>query len=424
MMNPYAVRYVIKDPAAFYGRSAELTDLYTRLTAMQSCSVVGPRRIGKSSLLYHLMQVYRHHLPDAHNYVFAFIDLQELTGLGADDFFETVVFQLQEANDHPVLAEMDINQYGNMRGFRRFLMKLRSTELKLVLCLDEFEMLSENENYSVDFFTYLRGLCGNYNLALVTSSRTSLFELCHQGGLQTSQFWNIFVELSLGLMQEAEATSLIYDPFARTGRKVTSEEIAFVQGLAGLHPFFIQTCCYHLFTEPLDQVTSRFMAEAEPHFTYAYNRLTSNQQAKLLKIATNQPISLTENEFIALKKQAVLMGTASNPQIISRGWKSFLEQQFSSNESHLSPNESAHKTKTIDLPQLRNLIVFHFDENELKDLCFDLYTDYQELAGDEKRSKARNLISKMEREGKLTNLIKQCSRLRPHVEWPSQAPHS
>jgi AAA+ ATPase superfamily predicted ATPase len=57
MVNPFSVRYVIKEAEAFYGRSAELTDLFTRLSAMQSCSVVGPRRIGKSSLLYHLTQV-------------------------------------------------------------------------------------------------------------------------------------------------------------------------------------------------------------------------------------------------------------------------------------------------------------------------------------------------------------------------------
>jgi hypothetical protein len=414
MVNPYAVRLVIKDPEAFYGRSAEVSDLFTRLSAMQSCSVVGPRRIGKSSLLYHLTQVYHQHLPDADNYVFAFIDLQELSGLGMNDFFDTAVFQLQEASDHSVLAEMDIDRYGDMRGFRRFLLKLRGTGLKLVLCLDEFEMLSENENYSVDFFTYLRGLCSNYDLALITSSRASLYELCHQGGLQTSQFWNIFVELSLSLMPEEEALSLICDPFSKTGRELTMEEIAFVQAWAGRHPIFIQTCCYHLFNTPLAEVAPRYMAEAEPHFIYAYRRFTADQQSAVHQLAANQPITLSESEFVAMQKQAVVQGTANQPRLVSRGWQQFLTQRPSDLASDQSQKS---EPKSIDLPQMRNLMLRHFDENELEDLCFDLRVDYEQLAGDEKRKKTRSLINKMERENRLPELIDLCTQIRPHVDW-------
>jgi hypothetical protein len=353
-------------------------------------------------------------LPDADNYVFAFIDLQELSGLGADDFFDTAVFHLQEASDHPVLTEMDIDRYGNMRGFRRFLMKLRGTGLKLVLCLDEFEMLSEYENYSVDFFTYLRGLCSNYDLALITSSRASLYELCHQGGLQTSQFWNIFVELGLGLMSEEEALLLICEPFSKTSRTLTAEEIAFVQAWAGRHPIFIQTCCYHLFSTPLAEVALRFMAEAEPHFVYAYRQLTADQQTILHQLAHNQAVTLSESEFVALQKQAMIVGTAAQPQLVSRGWQQFLAQQSFDPTSEQSPKPDP---KSIDLPQLRNLMLRHFDENELEDLCFDLRVDYEELAGNEKRKKTRSLINKMDRENRLPALIDLCVKLRPHVDW-------
>lgn len=45
---------MIQNPAEFVGRTAELQFLLTRLRSLQSCSVVGERRIGKSLLLYHL----------------------------------------------------------------------------------------------------------------------------------------------------------------------------------------------------------------------------------------------------------------------------------------------------------------------------------------------------------------------------------
>ncbi len=54
MHNPFTIGSMIQNPAEFVGRMAELQFLLTRLRSLQSCSVVGERRIGKSSLLYHL----------------------------------------------------------------------------------------------------------------------------------------------------------------------------------------------------------------------------------------------------------------------------------------------------------------------------------------------------------------------------------
>jgi hypothetical protein len=48
MFNPFTLRGTLQNPAEFIGRSGEINDILTRLRAMQSCSVVGERRIGKS----------------------------------------------------------------------------------------------------------------------------------------------------------------------------------------------------------------------------------------------------------------------------------------------------------------------------------------------------------------------------------------
>ncbi len=97
--NPYTARAILKDPSAFVGRADELHDLFTLLAAMQNCSIVGPRRIGKSSLLYYLTHpaVYSARLPDPARYVIAFMDLQELAGAGQDEFFYTAVQRLRRA---------------------------------------------------------------------------------------------------------------------------------------------------------------------------------------------------------------------------------------------------------------------------------------------------------------------------------------
>lgn len=67
--------------------------------------------------------------------------------------------------------------------------------------------------------------------------------------------------------------------------------------------------------------------------------------------------------------------------------------------------------------RLRLLLVLHFSESELRDLCFDLGIDFEIIPGPTKSDKARELLAYTSRHGHHNALIAQCRRLRPHVEW-------
>jgi hypothetical protein len=358
--NPYAVRAMLKEPSAFVGRTAELRDLFTLLAAMQSFSVVGPRRIGKSSLLYYLTHpaVRAAHLPDPERYVVAFMDLQELAGAGQDEFFFTAVErfgrgtlvpeakrsgigELETPALHPQhgasAGELEIvpERDGTPHGFRRFLMRARDAGLRLVLCCDEFEMLSRNPYFSAEFFTYLRGLCSNYDLALVTASQASLFDLCQQNDLQTSEFWNIFVERALGLMPLEEAQALIREPFTRAGGTLSPTDVAFILQLAGPHPFFIQIACYHLFAirsarapgeveREQTEIEGLFMAEARRYYAHAWARLEEAERETLRELARGEAISLPAVRFERLRREALVVGSSGSARLVSRGWRSFI----------------------------------------------------------------------------------------------------
>lgn len=54
--------------------------------------------------------------------------------------------------------------------------------------------------------------------------------------------------------------------------------------------------------------------------------------------------------------------------------------------------------------ELRDFIDRYFDDNELRDLCFDLGIDYQNLSGDNKSAKIRELIMHCERYGRYQEL--------------------
>ncbi|MCP4423797.1 MAG: hypothetical protein GY803_04830, partial [Chloroflexi bacterium] len=73
--NPYNAGPMATDTAMFFGREDERRRLRANLLNMGSGSVVGMRRIGKSSLLYRLS----HHesLPDDQRFRIAYLDLQD-----------------------------------------------------------------------------------------------------------------------------------------------------------------------------------------------------------------------------------------------------------------------------------------------------------------------------------------------------------
>jgi Effector-associated domain 7/CHAT domain/Tetratricopeptide repeat len=67
------------------------------------------------------------------------------------------------------------------------------------------------------------------------------------------------------------------------------------------------------------------------------------------------------------------------------------------------------------LTTLRRMLLEHFSDGELRDLCFDLGTDYESLPGEGKANKARELILACGRMGKLAALVARCTQQRPNT---------
>ena len=68
--------------------------------------------------------------------------------------------------------------------------------------------------------------------------------------------------------------------------------------------------------------------------------------------------------------------------------------------------------------KLRRLIDTHFNDDELRTLCFDLEIDYESLGGEGKRGKIRELLNFMRRYHRVDELIHYLGTERPEVPWP------
>lgn len=73
--------------------------------------------------------------------------------------------------------------------------------------------------------------------------------------------------------------------------------------------------------------------------------------------------------------------------------------------------------KPVDIRQLRDVLVTNFSLYELQDLCFDLGIDFDNVYGETRNAKARELIQYMDRRGELSKLVMAVKSLRPQVAW-------
>jgi hypothetical protein len=104
--------------------------------------------------------------------------------------------------------------------------------------------------------------------------------------------------------------------------------------------------------------------------------------------------------------------TADSPQLTESDWDAALAS-VQERETVLEPGA----TKQRYLTRLRQVLATHFDEDELRTLCFDLEIDYDDLAARGKANKARELVEHLERRDLIPDLVRIGKQFRPQVCW-------
>ena len=327
-VNPYTNRLMIRNADDFIGREAEIEKVFSRVGAThpQSVSVIGERRIGKSSLLYQLYQseVREEHLLDVDSYTFVFIDLHGLMGITVDEFLQLFVEEVGLA------AEIDSEENGaagsGYMAVRRLLPRLERAGKKLVVLWDEFEAITRNENFAEDFFSFFRSVANRFDVAYVTTSTRELQELCHTEEIAVSPFFNIFTNLYLGAFTPEETRELIRGPSAAGGIPLEPHE-DFLLETAGYLPIFQQIVCCTLFEEltrcPIgettyEEVQRQCATEAEPHLRYIWEHLDPESGSLLRRIAAgSQPVIVRGDIEERLLRDGHLLRVSPGPYKIA-----------------------------------------------------------------------------------------------------------
>jgi hypothetical protein len=292
--NPFFHRGAIRRAEEFQDREAETNQILGLLRNGQSVSVVGARRIGKSSLLLHLCrpqmrQAFNLAPPQA---LFVPVDCQELGGSPPEEVYEALLTSLLDAAEDANVAVGQIARPGTYRSLDRALHTVQQANVAVVVLLDEFELLAANERLTPYFFARLRGLTTKYGLAYITASQRPLFAITADEQILSSPFFNIFVTLPLGLFGEEEARQLLLKRLEGTGVSFTAELCDYLLFLVGPHPFFLHIAGYYAYQalaqdrplnggEELTSLDSAIEMEVGSHLSYLWSNLTPDEQYAL-----------------------------------------------------------------------------------------------------------------------------------------------
>jgi hypothetical protein len=74
------------------------------------------------------------------------------------------------------------------------------------------------------------------------------------------------------------------------------------------------------------------------------------------------------------------------------------------------------------LTHLRETLDARFNREELRTLCFDLGIDYDDLPGEGRAAKARELVARMHQLSRIPDLIRVGARMRSDVAWERLEP--
>jgi len=234
--NPFIWRAGITKAEDFFDREGEQRNLRAYLRGRQNCQLVGPRRIGKTSLL---LQVERIAPVWEQSALVAYIDLQDPRCYTLSGWLARASRQFGWTPAPASLAE-----------FAEAAEKTLDDGRHPILCLDEFEHLrTHREEFTHDFFLTLRS-CGQRGLSIITSSQHTLNELTDTND-PTSPFYNTFPLLRLGPFIRPDAEDFLnhYRPGIPPFKPDERESILdFAKGKDSdkCHPLALQVACFNV----------------------------------------------------------------------------------------------------------------------------------------------------------------------------------
>ena len=277
--NPYSYQAPIRDPSAFFGRSAQLGFVREGIARKKKISFVGAPRCGLSSLINRLMapsfQAECETLAGPLQFIYVDCNL-------FDDPLPLLRYLLSHVAPKSPLP--GTSNWRLLAGpFHSALERMK--DKRLVLLFDDFEHIGRNELF-VDFVQSLRSWAVRADMSLITATHEPLHKVCHKD-IASSPFPNDFEVKKLGPFTSEEFTQFFQATSALSGVDLTPYS-EYILELGGRWPYFVQMACSYYYQALTnheqpdhDAIARHFENEAWPQFEHIWKRLNPDERAVL-----------------------------------------------------------------------------------------------------------------------------------------------
>ena len=332
-MNPFTFGNPIKESTRFYGRETDLRQVVNRLlsSAHESTSIIGERRMGKTSMLYHLSDpvVAEKHGLTPDKFCLVYVDFQGLTDITPTRFWQRVLKMMSRSICDkelvPAIEKLIEQESFDLFDLEDLFESIVDRGLTIVLMMDEFEYVTQNPNFKGDFFGSLRALAIHHGVALIPATRRELVDLCHSEELKGSPFFNIFANVVLHPFDHPTVINML-DGYTRAGEfSLSVEEKNFVWKLAGGYPFFVQMAGHYVMDGKIQGLeakdlfhfaTSQFEQQSESHFTYLWSHCSESEKITLF-ILLSQSLQKSSKKTISNLENITRMHSRSAQDLIN-----------------------------------------------------------------------------------------------------------
>ncbi|MBT3421579.1 MAG: protein kinase [Anaerolineae bacterium] len=358
--NPYFNVAGINEYELFFNRENLIRDLLNQLlSGHPSCiSIVGQRKIGKTSLLKHLLmpETIRRYGYLTDNYIFVFFDCQlHQSKLGnTKDFLFKMLDELKQNSFalKPIISTLE-SQYDDIHDiWIETLRQIEKRGLYIIFIFDEFEKAVASESLHTEgLFGNLRAFIQAAPIAYVTSTQMTLSDLFHQAWKEFniseiykqsgSEFYNVMLTKDLGLFSEDEIMKLITNLSASMGVHFTMEEIQQIHDFGGNFPFFVQRACYYYFNSHSEYKMSyqtirrSLFRECVPIWADYWSALNEREKKILSALADDRDTKSTDYEMFSIDPALIYLGRDGKWHLFSKEFGKFIQNQHQPIEQRL-----------------------------------------------------------------------------------------
>jgi hypothetical protein len=283
--SPFTIAQAVDSARHFWGRAKQIQFILEHIRNCQCISLVGPSRVGKTSLLNYVSDrdVRARHDIDPSAALFVRLEGKQLANSDQATclrrFTECILGQAEKA-DAALTAELRSCLQGRSRGhlgLRTLFRVLSDHGRQPVVTLDDFDDLAHNPKLEDSFFAALRSLATGCQVAYVVASQEPLYEL-EAMRPEASTLCGICRQLTLSSFSEQESRELLMGLLGQARVTLPESMVEFILRWGRNEPWRLQLAGYEAFQvwqENRGHLRGSNIAELERRIDRAAGRWTA-----------------------------------------------------------------------------------------------------------------------------------------------------